>query len=558
MKNRKGASLKHYLVIGSAIGAIVYFILCGFRTLNPFDYDWILNIYHDSTLSFWGWIFYAKAPISDGVFSFVDMSFPHKLSLIFTDAIALFAILLKPILGALLSKHTIFQYIGIWSFSCYILQGFFASLLFYKTTENNFGRIVGIIVMCFSPIMSQRLFMHNTLVAQWLILAALSLCAYSNELGKKRYYLWVLLFVLATLTHLYYVPMLALIFVPKMIHEIITEHKFMSSLITSLLSIVLSLCVIALLGGFSTEISDADQAWSYSVLYMYSSNVMTGIIPLGYSLFLPERPTMHGEYEGFAYLGLGIIIAIICAFVLIIVLIVKKKKIVYDKTAFLCSFLSIVLSLVIGIGPIVSVFDKIIFQINLPGIIDYFFAIFRSIGRFIWVAYYIIITLTISFIANINRKILTSRIGIILIDVLLGIVLLFQVVDLFPMVKTKRDSLSNIAKWDTKMVSGRWEEIKDRFDYIYIITSNITSYPSQEAYSMYMYAFFNDLKLTSSYFAHINDTLYNDSLQYYDDIVTGKARERTLYWFENSDYYNQAGNWIHCETIDGYYVGWVE
>lgn len=75
---------------------------------------------------------------------------------------------------------------------------------------------------------------------------------------------------------------------------------------------------------------------------------------------------------------------------------------------------------------------------------------------------------------------------------------------------------------------------------------------------MYMYAYNNDLKLTSSFFAHMNDTLKNESLQYYDDLVNGKAKERTLYWFENEHYYDVAVNYIHCETIDGYFVGWVE
>lgn len=51
----------------------------------------------------------------------------------FTDAIVLFAIILKPIFSLLLPNHTIFQYLGIWSLICYVLQGVVAAIRFYKT-----------------------------------------------------------------------------------------------------------------------------------------------------------------------------------------------------------------------------------------------------------------------------------------------------------------------------------------------------------------------------------------------------------------------------------------
>lgn len=138
------------------------------------------------------------------------------------------------------------------------------------------------------------------------------------------------------------------------------------------------------------------------------------------------------------------------------------------------------------------------------------------------------------------------------------IILIFQIIDLSPMIANKRNELRNVPVWQTKMTSDRWNDIKGNIDYVYIITADLTSYPTQEAYSMYMYAYDNDLKLTSSYFAHMNDMLKNESLQYYDDLVNGKAKEHTLYWFENDDYYDTASNYIHCEIIDGYLVGWDE
>ena len=554
-------TIKSYIFFGAIAGSVVYFCLCGIKTLNPFNYDWILNIYHDSTLSFWGWIFYEKSPISEGLFSCVDMSYPHALSIIFSDTIVPFAIVLKPIVRTFLEEHTIIQYIGAWSLTCYILQGIFAAIFFYKSTRNSLARLIGIFIMCLSPTMVQRLFMHNTLVAQWLILAAMCICIYRYELGNKRYVMWVILYVIAVSTHIYFVPIISLILIPEMFYEVISNRKNLRpAIITGILCLTTSIAVVFILGGFSTEISDADQAWSYTILYKYSSNLMTWFIPLGNSLFIPDLPSMGEEYEGYAYLGLGMILAVILAISILIILKKNKDKMFENKSALLCLIFCLLLSVIIGIGPRITFFDKELLNINLPGGVDYFFAIFRSIGRFIWVAYYIIIGGSISLVAEKGSEIVIrgKNVGVKLINFTLIVILFLQIIDLSPMVINKRDTLKNIQAWETKMSSNRWEEVKDNFDYVYIISADMVCSPSQEAYSMYMYAYYNDMKLTSSYFAHMNDTLKNESIQYYEDILQGNARKRTLYWFENDEYYENAKSHIHCEVIDGYRVGWVE
>ena len=397
-------SLRRWMLLGAAIGSVFYLCLCGVKTLNPFNYDWILNIYHDSTLSFWGWIFYEKAPFSDGLFSCYDLSYPHALSIIFTDAIAPFVIILKPIIRVLINKHTITQYLGWWSISCYILQGLFAALLFCKTTKNKIGRTIGIIVVCLSPIMAQRLYMHNTLLAQWLVLAAMCICVYGYELQNKRYLMWVLLFGLASMIHLYFVPMIAIVFFFEMLYEIIKEKKAIKQIVTAGASLIVSVGVVAILGGFSTELADADQAWSYTILYKYSSNLMTGILPLDYSLLLPELPMMPEEYEGFAYLGVGVLLAILIILPIITWALIKKRIIIEDKPFFWCAVVCFIVSYLVAVGPRITLFDNELITLKLPKMIDYISAIFRSIGRFIWIAYYMTIIAAISFISNLDRE----------------------------------------------------------------------------------------------------------------------------------------------------------
>ncbi len=51
-------------------------------------------------------------------------------------------------------------------------------------------------------------------------------------MDKRKYLLWVILFGLAAMTHLYlyFMPMPAIIFVSEMIYEIISERKILSQL----------------------------------------------------------------------------------------------------------------------------------------------------------------------------------------------------------------------------------------------------------------------------------------------------------------------------------------
>ena len=53
---------------------------------------------------------------------------------------------------------------------------------------------------------------------------------FRNELDKRQYLLWVIFFGLVAMTYLYFVPMLAIIFVLEMIYEIISERKILFQL----------------------------------------------------------------------------------------------------------------------------------------------------------------------------------------------------------------------------------------------------------------------------------------------------------------------------------------
>lgn len=245
--------------------------------------------------------------------------------------------------------------------------------------------------MCLSPCMAQRLFFHNTLTAHWLILAALCICVYRDGLGKKRYAAWVGLMTFSASIHLYFVPMLAVIMLFDMLYDMIQNRSILCPLASLAASLVCSVALVAVLGGFSTEVSDADQAWSYGILYKYSSNLLTLMNPLGYSRFLPELPQMEEEYEGYGYLGLGALVLLSFSFILLLAKKKREGRIWNNKAKVWCFLGCIAVSFLLASGPRVTIGSRVLVSIPLPWFLDYVFAIFRSIGRFIWIAYYMLL-----------------------------------------------------------------------------------------------------------------------------------------------------------------------
>ncbi len=555
MRMKPANGMRRWLFAGGLIGAVVFFMMCGFRILNPFYYKWIFNAYHDSILSFFGWIFYEKTPINEALFGIYDLSYPHELSIIFSDVIIPFAVLLKPICKLFLPEGIVFQYIGLWSLTCYVLQGMFAALLFFKCAGRRAARFTGILMMCLSPCMAQRLFFHNTLTAHWLIVAALCICAYRDELGKKRYAAWVGLMTFSASIHLYFVPMLAIMMVFDMLYDVIQNRSMRYPLAVLAASLVCSVALVAVLGGFSTEVSDADQAWSYGILYKYSSNLLTWINPLGYSRFLPELPQMEEEYEGYGYLGLGMLALVFLSFSL---LMFKKRRhgtIWENKAKAGCFFGCIAVSFLLASGPRITMGNRVLVSIPLPWFLDYVFAIFRSIGRFIWIAYYMLIAGAVCVTDQYGKEIIKNDRSIAAVFFSLA---MLQAADLSPMIAQKHAVISGNDGWESEIKDEKWAELARTHKYVYIITAYIGSRPNNHTYSMVMYAWQHNLKLTSCFFAHQNDVLQEESERYYEDICSGNPDQDAIYWFEKEEYMENAAKYLHCEELDGYYIGWSE
>ena len=112
---------------------------------------------------------------------------------------------------------------------------------------------------------------------------------------------------------------------------------------------------------------------------------------MGIGLVLPDLDLVgEFQYEGFGYLGLGIIIMFIISLGALLVHLIRDKrksslgKLINSHPRRFLLFLMALVFALFSVYPTVSFGTDIIFTFPRIKLIDKFFGIFRSTGRFIW------------------------------------------------------------------------------------------------------------------------------------------------------------------------------
>ena len=311
--------------LGTLIGVIFFGLIESFETLDPTSLDYFAvskNNCRDSYTYFLGWQFFRFEPWNFPIGAMKSYLYPEGTSIVFTDSIPILAFIFKLISPML---PDIFQYYGIWSLLCYILQGIFAALLLKKLTNNNFIVLLGATFFVLSPAMWFRdlwhlqptTLHHSALKAHWLILAAWYL--YFKEDNLKHRIKWIILLVLSVMIHLYLSFMVIGmwgIYILKVFHlkyKNSEESKFLilkENLGYVFVSIIIITLVMWQLGYFLIDTKFAEIG-SFEI-YSTNLNSLFNPTPLNDTL-LPKLPMVWHQYEGFNYIGLGMILILVLA-----------------------------------------------------------------------------------------------------------------------------------------------------------------------------------------------------------------------------------------------------
>lgn len=391
------------LCCGAALGAIVFLLLYGFSTLDPTYDDWIRRGYveEDIIQHYAAWQFFRNAGWQFPLTWLDNAAAPLGTAAAWADPLpwaALFFKLLSPVLPQT------FQYFGIVSLLHFMLQGGFAWLLIDLFDRRLGICLPGTLLFCLWPVFLERVFRHTALSAQWLVLWMLYLYFTGRKTERLPALGWLILFGLIPGIHAYFLPMALGMLCASALEYFIRTRCFWRPAGLAALCMGTALCCARALGvimpntptgggGYGTYSMNLNALFNPSSMDLYVSGEK-----LDWSVFLPLLPQNQRQYDGFNYLGLGVLLALgaLLVYVAIRLLFCRDRKARLTAAgSFLLSHIGLLIACfvftVFAVSHTVYWNDVLLFPpLPLPERFQNILGSFRASGRIFWPVGYLL------------------------------------------------------------------------------------------------------------------------------------------------------------------------
>ncbi|MEG0768813.1 MAG: DUF6311 domain-containing protein, partial [Ruthenibacterium sp.] len=403
-------------LMGALLGAATFFCIHTGASLNVTADAWILDGYVEKDIlqHYTGWLFYRDAPLRFPLGISPAMQAPAGTAVTFTDSIPLFAIFFRLFAGILPAS---FQYFGLFTLLCYVLMGVAAALLLClflpDSLSGNAGVLLGTCLFVTYPILVERSFRHTALAAQFFILFALYLYFLDKKEGFRPRGGWFALTMLSAAIHPYFVPMIyALLLADLLEHAAAPLSAARAALPHArrrawlragaflLANGAASLAVLYSIGAFSSPASEGISGYSYfcmnlNALYNPVSRGADG--GLLWSRAIPAFPQGLGTYDGFNYMGLGVLVFGGAGLLLFLCTAARARfaplvALLKRHWALLsvCGVLT-----VFAVSNVLVLNADVLFSLPIPGFVSRLGNTFRSSGRMFWPVNYLLLLCTV-------------------------------------------------------------------------------------------------------------------------------------------------------------------
>lgn len=538
--NKININTKTVYVAAMALGALCFFAVYGIRVLNPYYDDWLLNR-GDLTQHYLGWCFFRESDWTFPVGLTNRLAYPDYSSVIYTDSIPLFAVFFK-LLSPFL-PYT-FQYFGWWGLICFMLQGLFAAKILNAFHVGKAQILIGSLFFILSPTVIEKMFRHTALGGHWIILLAIYLFVRHKSIYtdiKKTSLYWGLVGAYIASVHMYLLPMCGVFLCGFVLCSLLKEKRFRFKYGFPAVAFVFCLFgVTYLLGGFSTKAdagSDGLGAFSFNLNGFFNAK--------GYSKFLPSLATYNdGQYEGFAYLGLGVFVLLAVALVFFLKKIYQKKKPSRDFALYGSVYVLMSVGLILfAASPEVTFGDKLLFVLTDSSTLTHYWSMFRSSGRVVWPVCYLI---TIGVIVCNDRLFRKKNVAV----VILALCAFLQIFDISGKLRGQRNTFEKEVTYKSPLESDVWARLSDQdgFEHIVWVSHNIDN---NGIMHIAKYAYDNGLTMNNYYFArgiNVNENT-KKSLENPD--------ESSIYIFRGDETEGIEAFGLYLYEADEYIVGTV-
>jgi hypothetical protein len=353
----------------------------------------------DMTTAISGYYAFMKSPWIFPIFQVPQLGYPSGTNIIYTDSIPVVAFLGRVVYE---STGAVVNLYGAWTVTCFIAAAAsltaLVSLLGARTIP---AACACAILGCSMPALLYR-WGHMSLMAHFQVILAL---AFYVACRKGRSPAWclansVLLCLLALWTHAYIFAMVTALVVAAIAQVMINRQLRVTAGLTVLAVLAAAIAATILVSG---HLSNPGPTGAHGYGY-YSLNLLSPVFPqlsgiLPFGTFAGILDATGGQYEGFSYLGAGILLLIIVSAPDLVRWIGRTGRTDLLLWLVLLGFVAF------AVTPQSCLDHRCIGTIPSPGwLVVAIWESFRSSGRFVWPALYAVTAAAIVLIATRHRS----------------------------------------------------------------------------------------------------------------------------------------------------------
>ncbi|MFY1827774.1 DUF6311 domain-containing protein [Myxococcus fulvus] len=532
---------------GALLGVLWFVALGGARALDPTYLEWLG--WGDWAQHVLGWWFFREAPWGFPLGRTPGYMAPLTTTVGFTDSNPWLSLVFKPFAGWLPQD---FQFIGLWLASCLALQGFMGVKLMALFTPRASHQLLGAALFVLAPVLVFR-FEHDTLCAHWMLTALLWLQLRPRPDARSAWRTLrgaLLINVLAAGVHPYLMVM-----VFALSTALLVSMTWPARLLTRRQAGLAFLGGTFMLGGLFFAFGYVGQGVRGAAhgFGAYSADMLTLINPMAWSRTLPAIPTRKDQYEGFGYLGTGVLV--------LAVLLGRPAAWWPEVRAWARAHVPLLvavglltllaLSTTLTFGGVIVLSLRKLAEPLLPVL-----GMFRSSGRFIWPLHYLVLTGILALVVWRWR----ARPALLTV-LLLGSVLI-QVADteVFWTRKWFRP-----APWP-RLRAAEWTHLDSAYRHVvlyppYIHDSKLPCTESTFARDDYVrwgdLAYRKGMSTNSGYVARSNEQHVQESCMALEaEVAQGRLADDTLYVVDPPKLalFERLGERVTCGTVEDFNV----
>ncbi len=549
------------MLLSGLTGAILFICIYGVRILDPTYDDWLLTG-GDLTQHYLGWEFFRRSGWHFPLGLMDNVLGDIKVSVMYTDSVPAIAVVLK-LLSPILPDT--FQYYGIMGLLTFILNGSTASLLIYRFNKNGIFCILGSTLYTVCPVILQRLYGQESLACHFIITLGLILWFYQDRQWKKKWQntampaiLWGALGMIAVSVHIYYIPMIYCFLLGSIITDIFMHRKYLRPVLSFAAITLASLFTLWIWGAFYTKsVIAADGLGELSAnINTYwnpiecGSHGMVGDHARG-SAFLKPLPIKEMQYEGYAYLGLGIIIGVYLVFMVYLNhtisrkgrLIKNMRSVFSSRRIWLITGAVIFfISFFFALSPSCYLNDTKLYDIYYSDGIIRLMSTFRATGRLAWVGMYLIFTLMLYGLSRIRTGVLMIGAAALCVGV--------QFADMKEQINSRK-WYKEEHHYTSILSDPRWEQLAQGCDKFVGLNYD---QPEPYIFAFSVFAYRHDMTINHFHIARppINEIIAQCQ-RTLDELAEGKAEKNALYVFMSDEYIPEVEG-ANVYELDNFYV----